>query len=129
MSQGTEPPSQSVDTGRPWLWNALSAGSSEGKVAHHQVLFPISLGLLTTHIIRSYFSSAFVRPQMMFPPSWQSSFCVLCQNNHLPKMMASLRNISALSLGNRKKEKKKNVKCLTWIDEVCWNYWIKWKLS
>lgn len=56
------PPSQSMDTGRPWLWNLLSAGPSECKVACRQVLFPTALGLLTTHIIRLHFSDAFVQP-------------------------------------------------------------------
>lgn len=84
---------------------ALRAGPCECPQAHHQGEFPISLGFLTTHKMRSHFSNVFVRPQMMFPPSSQSSFCVLCQNNHLPKMMARLRNIPALTLGNIKKER------------------------
>lgn len=91
---------------------------------------PGPVGLLPTHIMRSHFSNAFVRPQWCPHPPDKAAFVSWCQNNHLPKMMARLRNSLALSLGNRKKKREReSVKCLTWIDEFCWNYWIKWKLS
>lgn len=62
-------PTSVLDTEGPWLGNTLSVGLCEGRGAHHQVSFPVSLGLLTTHIMRSHFSNVFVLPQMIFPPS------------------------------------------------------------
>lgn len=95
------PPPPLPGPGRHWLWEQVPVSAKRLTIRSG---FPMSLGFLTTHIMRSHFSNVFVRPQMMFPPSRQSSFCVFCQNNHLPKMMARLRNIPALTLGNIKKE-------------------------
>lgn len=43
--------------------------------------FFLSLGLLITYRMRSFFSNVFVQPQMLSTPSWQRNLRVLCQNN------------------------------------------------
>lgn len=97
-------PASLLATGGLWLWR-LPAAVPGGAGAHHWGFFP-AVGLLPTHIMRSHFSNAFVRPQWCPHPPDKAAFVSWCQNNHLPKMMARLRNSLALSLGNRKKKRE-----------------------
>lgn len=79
------------------------------------------------HIMRSHFSNAFVRPQWCPHPPDKAAFVSYVKIITYPKWWPGLEIALLYPQGIGKK--KKSVKCLTWIDEVCWNYWRKWKLS